>query len=123
VPKDGSATAQCRGCNGAWDEKTVPVDTFQKNGFGLYGMYGNVWEWVEDCWHDSYDGAPTNGDAWVADGCRDRVLRGGSWKTGPDKLGPAGRYDAYAADRDSDVGFRIARTLASPGSIATGAAR
>ena len=84
-----------------------------------YNVHGNVWEWLEDCWHDKFDGAPTNGEAWVAAHCSDRVLRGGSWKTGPEKLG-VGRYDAYAADRDSDVGFRIARPLAA-GSSAAGA--
>jgi formylglycine-generating enzyme required for sulfatase activity len=111
VQKDGKVMAKCRDCAGQWDEKTAPVQSFPANAFGLYDMYGNVWEWLEDCWHDSYRDAPTNGAAWVNEGCSHRVLRGGSWKTDRSKLGPAGRYDAYAPDRDSDVGIRLGRTI------------
>ena len=65
------------------NEGTVAVGSFPANAFGLHDMHGNVWEWVEDCWHDDYTDAPTNGSAWLS-GCSDvnkRVLRGGSGDT------------------------------------------
>ena len=75
-------------------------------------MHGNVWEWVEDCWHDSYGGAPSGGDAWTAGGnCRERVMRGGSWLSGPWDLRSAIRFRVSSDDRDGYYGFRVARTL------------
>ena len=59
--------------------ETVSVGSFPGNNFGLHDVHGNVWEWVEDCWNGSYDGAPTDGSAWTAGECNERVLRGGSW--------------------------------------------
>ncbi|MBV8520848.1 MAG: formylglycine-generating enzyme family protein, partial [Acetobacteraceae bacterium] len=58
--------------------QTHPVGQKRPNAFGLYDMHGNVWEWVEDCWRDSYAGAPTDGSPWISGACRDRVLRGGN---------------------------------------------
>lgn len=65
-------------------ESTAPVGQFPANPFGLHDMHGNVWEWVEDCWHDRYDGAPADASAWTTS-CVEtsRVLRGGSWIEGP----------------------------------------
>ena len=59
---------------------THPVKGKTPNAFGLYDMLGNVWEWVEDCWHDSYTGAPSTGGVWSGGDCSNRVLRGGSWE-------------------------------------------
>jgi formylglycine-generating enzyme required for sulfatase activity len=77
----GKGLANCYGCGSEWDgDKTAPVSNFDSNAWGLYDMYGNVWEWVEDCWHRSYEGARNDGQAWLEeDGgdCGSRVLRGG----------------------------------------------
>ncbi len=90
---------------------TSPVGGFSANAFGLHDMHGNVWEWTEDCWHNSYNGAPANGSAWTTGGnCRVRVLRGGSWD-GPGLLRSASRSELTTVDRSNSVGFRVARTL------------
>ena len=93
-------------------DETVPVGRYAPNSFGLHDMHGNVWEWVEDCWHGSYSGAPTNGSAWTSGGnCRVRVLRGGSWLITPRPLRSANRLWLTSDLRFSYFGFRIARTL------------
>ena len=74
--------AVCSDCDSKWDNQTIgtaPVGKFAPNGFGLYDMVGNVFTWVEDCYHDNYNGAPTDGSPWLTDDCRTRVVRGGSW--------------------------------------------
>jgi formylglycine-generating enzyme required for sulfatase activity len=86
-----------------------PVATKRANAFGLHDMSGNVWEWVEDTYHDSYNGAPTDGSAWV--GTSMRVLRGGSWGKDP-KFGRAAVRSKFGLNyRDFSYGFRLARTL------------
>jgi formylglycine-generating enzyme required for sulfatase activity len=100
------------GRKGVYRKKTVPVGSFPANAFGLHDMHGNVWEWVEDCWHGSYSGAPTNGSAWTSGGnCRERVLRGGSWDYRPRNLRSANRSRSPSVYRFNFLGFRIARTL------------
>ena len=80
----GRNRANCDGCGSRWDnEQTAPVGSFAANGFGLHDMHGNVWEWVGDCWNDSYAGAPSDGRAWESRNCGRRVLRGGSWYNDP----------------------------------------
>ncbi len=92
--------------------KTVPVGSFSSNAFGLYDVHGNVWEWVEDCWHDSYIGAPGDGGSWSSGGdCRGRVLRGGTWGSYPWNLRAADRNWNVTGNRSSVIGFRVARTL------------
>ena len=92
--------------------RTMPVGSFPANAFGLHDLHGNVWEWVEDCWHGSYDGAPADGRAWVWGGnCSSRVVRGGSWDDAPRKLRVANRDRNPAILQAFTVGFRVARTL------------
>ena len=101
------------------NEGTVAVGSYPANAFGLHDMHGNVWEWVEDCWHDDYTDAPTDGSAWLS-GCEKyhreaiRVLRGGSWYLRfSDNLRSAARswYDASLRNVNNGFGFRVARTL------------
>ncbi len=92
-------------------EQPVSVGRFQPNAFGLHDTHGNVWEWVQDCWNTNYAGAPTDGQAWEAGDCNQRVARGGSWYYAPDVLRSASR-ERYATDfRDDKGGFRIARPM------------
>jgi hypothetical protein len=74
---------------------------------------GNVWQWLEDCWHDDYNGAPTNGSAWTtgAGDCDRRVVRGGSWFYPPQVLRSANRVRVTSGYRGYFLGFRVARTL------------
>jgi formylglycine-generating enzyme required for sulfatase activity len=75
-------------------------------------MVGNVWEWVEDCWHANYNGAPTDGSAWIEGGnCTYRVVRGGAWGSSPDDLRSADRIGVTIDDRSGYLDFRLARTL------------
>jgi formylglycine-generating enzyme required for sulfatase activity len=94
--------------------KTHPVGEKTPNGFGLYDVHGNVWEWVQDCHHDSYAGAPSDGTAWITGDCKARVLRGGSWLSLPDELGSASRYGEATEYRVQGyvLGYRIATKLA-----------
>ncbi len=115
-----AAFGQCRYANG-WDDSapcpdghrnTAPVRSYAPNEFGLYDVLGNVWEWTEDCWHDNYVGAPSDGTAWTRGGeCGRRVLRGGSWNSNPGDLRSANHNWFGAGARRVIIGFRVARTL------------
>ena len=89
---------------------TVPIDSFAANPWGLYNVHGNVWDWVEDCWNDSYQGAPTDGSAWITGDCGRRATRGGAWYLNAKHIRAASRYGSGADYRDSYNGFRVART-------------
>jgi formylglycine-generating enzyme required for sulfatase activity len=92
--------------------KAHPVGEKKPNAFGLYDIHGNASEWVEDAWHDSYVGAPSDGAAWVEGGDSSRrVVRGGSWHTKSDLLTSTFRWGSFAESRSYLTGFRIARTL------------
>jgi formylglycine-generating enzyme required for sulfatase activity len=91
---------------------TAPVGSFLPNAFGLYDMAGNAWQWVEDCWHGNYLGAPADGSAWTTAGdCGRRVVRGAAWGGNPGGLRAAKRYAKILDYRDDTSGFRVARTL------------
>jgi formylglycine-generating enzyme required for sulfatase activity len=91
---------------------TAPAGSFLPNAFGLYDMLGNAWQWVEDCYNDQYDGAPTDGSAWTSGDCSSHILRGGSWASQPRNLRTAVRIGGNPDVRgNSRVGFRLARVL------------
>lgn len=101
-----------RACDDGVGRETSIVGRYRPNAWGLYDMLGNVWEWVEDCWHESYDGAPANGKPWQEADCARHVARGGSWRSGADALRTAIR-NAFPADhRRSTLGFRVVRKIA-----------
>ena len=85
--------------------------SFAANDFGLNDMHGNISEWVEDCWHDNYRGAPSDGTAWTTKTCKFRVSRGGDWTSDPVELRSAMRYVGEFGIYTSDLGFRVARAL------------
>ena len=95
-------------------EKTAPAGSYPPNAFGLYDMHGNVWEWVEDAYHPDYEGAPSDGSPWRGGADSLRVLRGGSWISFPHLVRSAGRIGRGVLINNSDLGFRVARTLLSP---------
>jgi serine/threonine-protein kinase len=90
---------------------TSPVGSFPSNKFGLYDLQGNVWEWVEDCWNDSYSGVGSSSKPRLSGTCSSRVLRGGSWNDKPRYMRSADRIRNSATLRYNNNGFRLARTL------------
>jgi formylglycine-generating enzyme required for sulfatase activity len=108
----GKGNANCRGCGSEWDRRqTSPVGSFKPNAFGVYDVAGNVWQWVQDCYHDGYDGAPGDGSAWTEGDCGTRVVRGASWLSDQGNLRSASRDGDTADYRYVDLGFRVGRTL------------
>ncbi len=88
---------------------TAPVGSFEANAFGLYDMLGNVFEWVQDCWHDDYTGAPSDGSARSDGSCAEHELRGGSWFTSPRYVSITYRNRFSPSYRSSTTGFRLVR--------------
>ena len=94
-------------CSDGVGKRTAAVGRYQPNSYGLYDMHGNVWEWVADCWNDSYAGAPSDGRAWELGDCSRRVIRGGSWFNLPRSLRSAARNRGPRAFRNYFIGFRL----------------
>jgi formylglycine-generating enzyme required for sulfatase activity len=107
-----AGNSNCKGCGLPWmEDRPPPVGSFAANPFGLYDMNGSVWEWVADCWHSSYKGAPTDGSAWAEPNCQSRVIRGGSWREDGTYMLSTTRFKYDASVRQSQNGFRVARSL------------
>jgi formylglycine-generating enzyme required for sulfatase activity len=115
----GKNNGSCNLCFSQWDNKqTPPVGSFAANEFGLYDMVGNVYQWVEDCYHGNYDLVIANNSssAWTTGDCSRRGARGGSWFNWPVFVRSANRVTFSTDLRSAVLGFRVARTL-SPGSV------
>jgi len=103
--------ASCKGCGEPYDARQpLRVGSFAANPFGVYDMAGGVAEWVADCWHRDYQGAPATGAAWEAADCRSHVLRGGSWRNDPSYLRASSRDQYDTGVRYVTHGFRVARS-------------
>lgn len=102
----------CDSCGSQWDGvSSAPTGSQASNPFGLYDMHGNVAEWVEDCYHDSYQDAPTKNQIWLSDQCSSRVIRGGSWFDIPRVGHSSTRYRAEPELKASNWGFRVVRLI------------
>ncbi|NEQ29581.1 MAG: SUMF1/EgtB/PvdO family nonheme iron enzyme, partial [Leptolyngbya sp. SIO4C5] len=93
---------------GSYRQETTPVGSFPANAFGLYDMHGDVWEWCQDHWHESYEEASDDGSAWISSGeSKYRLVRGGSWYHDPGNCRSAGRNGIISAYRGSVISFRV----------------
>lgn len=103
--------ADCKGCGGPRaGVQPEQVGALSPNPFGLYDVGGGIEEWVEDCWHKDYRGAPVDGSAWLAGDCREHVLRGGSWRDDSSDVRSASRNFYDATVRYPGHGLRLARS-------------
>ncbi|MCW8956862.1 MAG: formylglycine-generating enzyme family protein [Gammaproteobacteria bacterium] len=108
----GMAMANCEGCKSIWGgDKTAPVGRFPANAFGLYDTAGNVFEWVADCYHNTFEHAPKDGSAIDKPGCGKRVIRGGAWSFPAKEIRSANRWRDFPTRRSDDTGFRVVREL------------
>jgi formylglycine-generating enzyme required for sulfatase activity/DNA-binding winged helix-turn-helix (wHTH) protein len=99
-------------CDSGWGHGAAPVGKHRPNAWGLHDMLGNLWEWVEDCWHGSFVDAPVDGSTWTTNGdCAQRVSRGGSWANRPRAVRVAARIAYAASAASSNRGLRVALTL------------
>ncbi|WP_354684151.1 formylglycine-generating enzyme family protein [Cupriavidus necator] len=104
--------ANCKECGDPWSQDApATVGSFAANPYGLHDVNGSVWEWVADCWHSSYKGAPTDGRAWNENVCGTRVIRGGSWREGASYMVSSTRFKYSPSVRQSQNGFRVARDM------------
>ncbi|QAU34941.1 formylglycine-generating enzyme family protein [Janthinobacterium sp. 17J80-10] len=107
-----AGTANCKECGDPWNATApAPAGSFSANPYKLHDMNGSVWEWVADCWHNSYKGAPADAHAWDEPICRVRVIRGGSWRDGASYMMSTTRFKYDASVRQNQNGFRVARDL------------
>ena len=103
------------GVKGTYRKQTTDVGSFPANDFGLHDMHGNVFEWCQDHWHGDYEGAPTDGSAWLKEGNVDlRVVRGGSWDYDPGYCRSGFRFYITPSLRDYFIGFRVSCSVPRP---------
>ena len=106
----GEGRANCFNCGSRWDaQMPAPVGSFEANPLGLHDTAGNVAEWVQDCYHADYNGAPGDGSAWVTVGCTRRVVRGGGFNSPANTLRTTKRAQQLSSVRVDDLGFRVVR--------------
>jgi formylglycine-generating enzyme required for sulfatase activity len=98
-------------CKGEYRARTMAVDSFDANAFGIRNMHGNVWEWCQDNWKSHYYGSHSNGSPWMGGDAIYGVVRGGSWNDTPFWVRSAARIKVYSSTKVGSLGFRIARTL------------
>ena len=98
-----------KSCSDGVGNRTATVGRYRPNAFGLYDMHGNVNEWVQDCWNESYTGAPSDGRDWTGGDCSRRGLRGGSWYNNALYLRSADRHGYIRSHRYGFLGFRLAQ--------------
>jgi formylglycine-generating enzyme required for sulfatase activity len=103
--------AHAQGSKGEWRQRTVRVDSFRPNAWGLYNVHGNVWDWTDDCWNESNAGNPADGSARTSGDCVWRVARGGAWNYSPNYLRAAFRYWNLPHNRSGAQGMRVVRML------------
>ena len=108
----GEGRAHCFDCKSGFDrESPVRVNSFEPNPFGLHNVSGNAAEWVYDCYHGDYRGAPTDGSVWEGGDCSKRMVRGGSFRTTSGSIRVGARDRVTSSRRSDEVGFRVARDL------------
>ena len=93
--------------------RTVPVESFRPNPWGFYQVHGNVYVWTQDCWHDGYQAAPTDGSPWLSGDCSNHSIRGGSWDYDGVYLRSASRLGYPTDTRANWLGLRVARSLST----------
>ena len=110
--KLGKGHANCFNCGSQWAAtRSAPVGSFAPNRFQLYDMAGNVAEWVADCRHGNYKGAPADGSAWLSGDCDTRMVRGGAFNSPSDTLRLRSRSQYVIDSRLDNIGFRLVREL------------
>lgn len=109
-PADCCARGIGQGGRDQWDY-TAPIASFEPNQLGLYDTVGNVWEWMQDCWNETYEGAPTDGSAWETGDCTRSPLRGGSWKHYSRNVRPANRNENLRENSGDGYGIRLAEDI------------
>jgi len=106
----GQNQANCKSCGSQWDgHGTAPVGSFKPNPFGLYDTVGNVWEWTQDCYTDSYANAASDSSAWLSGPCDRRVLRGGAWNYNAQRVRSSTRSSTWPDSQYQHLGFRVVR--------------